>query len=289
MREILARHASILKNQRPISAIKIRPVKGWAGLNLADLWHYRELLWILALRDVKLRYKQTVLGIIWVILQPLLAALIFAVIFGRLAKLPTDGLPYILFAYAGLVGWNYFSGAVERAGSSLITQTNLITKIYFPRMLIPLSSMVSVLVDLVVTLVVMLGMLLAFGLLPSWQVFALPLFLLLIALTAAGVGLWLSALGVYYRDFVYAIPFLIQIWLYASPVVYSTSIVPENLRWLYALNPMVSGIEGVRWSVLGRGILNEQMMVTSTLVALLIFLSGLFLFKRVESNFADVI
>ncbi len=267
----------------------IRPTKGWAALNLGDLWRYRELLLILAQRDVKLRYKQTVLGVIWVILQPLLAAFIFAVIFGRFANLPSDGFPYLLFTYAGLLVWNYFSESVGRAGPSLLDQSRLITKVYFPRLLIPLSSTVGVLVDLTVALVVILGMLFFFAVAPTWQLLTLPLWLLLVTVVAAGVGLWLSALSVYYRDFIFAVPFVLQVGLYASPVVYSASLVPEKLRGLYALNPLVGAIEGVRWAVLGRSIITWEMTAVSAGIALLTFLSGLFFFRRVERTFADVI
>lgn len=270
-------------------ALRIQPSRGWAALNLADLWHYRELLFILAQRDIKLRYKQTALGIIWVILQPLIAALIFAVIFGQLARLPSDGIPYLLFAFTGLVGWNYFSDAVNRAGNSLVGQANLITKVYFPRLLIPLASTTAVLVDLAISLVVLGGLMLLHGVYPGWQLLTLPLFLLLIILLAAGVSLWLSALGVYYRDFIFAMPFLIQVWMYASPVIFATSLIPAEWQPLFALNPMVGALEGLRWAILGKSALSAPILLTSGGSALLIFLSGLFFFRRVERTFADVI
>ncbi len=268
---------------------RIQASSGWASLQLAYLWRYRELLLILAQRDIKLRYKQTALGVIWVVLQPVIAALIFAVLFGRFAGLSSDGAPYLLFAFAGLLGWNYFANAVTRAGNSLVGQANLITKVYFPRLLIPLASTVAVLVDLVIALVVMVVLMALHGYGLSWQIVALPLFLLLITVLASGVSFWLSALGVYYRDFVFAMPFLIQVWMYASPVVFATSIVPERWRWLFALNPMVGAIEGVRWTLLGRSALDWQMVLVSVTIALAIFLSGLFFFRRVERTFADVI
>jgi lipopolysaccharide transport system permease protein len=269
--------------------IRIQPTSGWSALNLGDLWRYRELLFILAQRDIKLRYKQTALGVTWVILQPLIAAAIFAVVFGRLVGLSSDGAPYLLFAYVGVSAWNYFSGAVSRAGNSLVGQANLITKIYFPRLLMPLASTLSVLVDLAVSFVLLVVLMLLYRVVPGWQVMTLPFFLLLITILAAGVSLWLSALGVYYRDFIFAMPFLIQVWLYASPVIFSTSEIPERWRWAFALNPMVAGIEGVRWAILGESVLTMQMTAISSAVAVLLFLSGLFFFRRVERTFADVI
>ncbi len=278
---------SILTGKPSVHFTRLQPTRGWVSLKLGELWRYRELLVILAMRDVRLRYKQTVLGVIWVVLQPLLAALIFAVIFGLFAKLPSDGTPYLLFAYTGLVGWNYFAGAIQRSGESLVNQVSLITKVYFPRMLIPLSNIVAVLVDLAVSLVVLIVMLIIFQVFPGWQILSLPFFLLLILLVAAGAGLWLSALSVYYRDFLFVLPFLVQVLLYATPVVYSGSIVPEKWRGLYALNPLVAGIEGIRWAVLGRSIITWQIVLTGGIVAGLIFLSGLFFFRRVERGFAD--
>jgi lipopolysaccharide transport system permease protein len=269
--------------------IRIQPTSGWSALNLGDLWRYRELLFILAQRDIKLRYKQTALGVTWVILQPLIAAAIFAVVFGRLVGLSSDGAPYLLFAYVGVSAWNYFSGAVSRAGNSLVGQANLITKIYFPRLLMPLASTLSVLVDLAVSFVLLVVLMLLYRVVPGWEVVTLPFFLLLITILAAGVSLWLSALGVYYRDFIFAMPFLIQVWLYASPVIFSTTEIPERWRWAFALNPMVAGIEGVRWAILGESVLTMQMTVISSAVAVLLFLSGLFFFRRVERTFADVI
>ncbi len=269
--------------------IRIQPTSGWSALNLGDLWRYRELLFILAQRDIKLRYKQTALGVTWVILQPLIAAAIFAVVFGRLVGLSSDGAPYLLFAYVGVSAWNYFSGAVSRAGNSLVGQANLITKIYFPRLLMPLASTLSVLVDLAVSFVLLVVLMLLYRVVPGWEVVTLPFFLLLITLLAAGVSLWLSALGVYYRDFIFAMPFLIQVWLYASPVIFSTSEIPERWRWAFALNPMVAGIEGVRWAILGESVLTMQMTAISSAVAVVLFLSGLFFFRRVERTFADVI
>jgi lipopolysaccharide transport system permease protein len=276
------------KDERKPTVV-IRPSSGWAALNLRELWEYRDLLFILAGRDIKLRYKQTALGIIWVILQPLVAALIFAAIFGNFAKLPSDGNPYILFVFCGLLPWNYFSGALQRAGNSLISDSRLISKVYFPRLLIPLASTVAVLIDFAVTLLVLLGLMIFYGVSPTWQMLTLPFFLLLTTLAATGISLWLSALNVQYRDFMYAMPFIIQVWMYASPVVYATSIVPEKLRWIYSLNPAVGFIEGFRWALLGHSALTVQMIGITLIVSVLAFVSGAFFFRRIERGFADVI
>lgn len=269
--------------------VVIKATSGWAALNLAELWRYRDLLLILAGRDVKLRYKQTALGVIWVILQPLAAAVIFAVIFGRFAGLPSDGLPYGVFVFAGLLIWNFFSGALQRAGNSLVADARLISKVYFPRLLIPLSSVGAVLIDFAVTLVVMFVLLAIYRLPLTWQVLGLPVFLAIATLNAVGVSLWLSALNVRYRDFAYALPFVIQVWMFASPVAYAASLVPEEWLWFYSLNPAVGFIEGIRWSLLGQSSLTWWMVFCSTVCGLLFFLSGAYFFRRVERSFADVI
>lgn len=267
----------------------IRPTKGWAALNLRELWSYRDLLVILIGRDIKLRYKQTALGIAWVVLQPLIAALIFAAIFGRLAKLPSDGMPYLLFVFCGLTAWNYFSQALQRAGNSLVSNAQLVSKIYFPRLLIPLAHTLAVLVDFVVMLLVLFVMMAIYHVAPSIRILALPVFLLLATLTATGVALWFSALGVKYRDFMYALPFLVQVWMYASPVVYPMSLIPARWQLWFALNPATGFIEGFRWSVLGTGAFDQRLLLITIAVSILSFLSGTFFFRRVERSFADVI
>jgi lipopolysaccharide transport system permease protein len=265
----------------------IRPSSGWAVLNLGELWQYRDVLVMLALRDIKLRYKHTALGVIWVILQPLLAGIIFTVIFGKFAKLPSDGNPYLLFVFSGLIAWTFFSGAIQRAGNSLITDSRLITKVYFPRLLVPLSSTVSALLDFFVSLIVVIGLLLYYQVNPGWAILLLPVFLLLALVLATGVSLWLSALNVQYRDFVYAMPFLIQVWLFASPVAYTAGLIPEKWKLIYSLNPMVGIIEGFRISFLGASSLTKEMLVISGVSALAAFISGAFFFRRVERSFAD--
>ena len=269
--------------------VVIQPSRGWSALNLRELWKYRDLLMILAARDVKLRYKQTALGVTWVVMQPLIAAAIFTVMFGRFAKLPSEGHPYILYVFAAVAVWNYFAAVLQRAGNSLITDSRLITKVYFPRLAIPLASTFSALIDLAVSLCV-LGVLMAFyDASPSWRILTLPLWIGLAALTATGVSLWLSALNVRYRDFVHALPFLLQVWMLASPVAYGTAIVPTRWRLLYGLNPAVAFIEGSRWAVLGSSPLTPSMVVIAVTFSVLIFIGGAFFFRRVERSFADTV
>ncbi|MCL4394730.1 MAG: ABC transporter permease [Chloroflexi bacterium] len=267
----------------------VQPTHGLSAINLRELWDHRDLLWILTVRDVKLRYKQTALGVIWVILQPLVAALIFAVIFGRFANLPSDGSPYLLFVFCGLLQWNLFSGALQRAGNSLVAESKLISKVYFPRLLVPLAGIGAVLVDFAVTLGVFAVLMLVYHVGPTWRIVALPFFLFLTLMTAAGVGFLLSALNVYYRDFMYAMPFVIQVWMYASPVVYATSIVPERWRLLFGLNPAAGLIEGFRWALLGQSALTAEMTLISTLGSVLAFVGGVVVFRYIERGFADVL
>lgn len=267
----------------------IEPTSGWSALNLRELWTYRDLLMILAGRDVKLRYKQTALGITWVVLQPLVAALIFTVMFGRFAKLPSDGHPYLVFVFSGVVVWNYFAAVLQRAGNSLITDQRLITKVYFPRLAIPLASTFSAMIDLFVSLAVLAIIMGAYGIAPTWRVLTLPFFIALAALTATGVSLWLSALNVKYRDFAHAMPFMLQVWMFASPVAYATTIVPEKWRLLYALNPAVAFVEGTRWAVLGTSAVKVEMVVLTAVLSGIVFIGGAFFFRRVERGFADAV
>jgi lipopolysaccharide transport system permease protein len=253
-----------------------------------ELWRYRDLFRILAERDIRLRYRQTALGIVWVVLQPLVASLIFAAIFGLFAKLPSDGAPYLLFVFAAMLPWNLFSGGVQRAGNSLIADRDLIAKIYFPRPIIPIASVAAVLVDFVVALLVMLALILLYRTSVDWSLLAvLPLTLLAIALTL-GVSLFLSALNVYYRDFSYALPFILQVWMYASPIVYASTLIPSQWQVLYGLNPMVGLIDGFRWAFLG-GTWPGTALLESAIVTAVALVAGATVFKRVERAFADVI
>jgi lipopolysaccharide transport system permease protein len=268
--------------------ILIRPSRGWVALNLRDLWRYRELLYFLTWRDIKVRYKQTALGAAWAVLQPFFTMVVFAIFFGRLAGVPSDGIPYPIFAYSALVVWSFFSGALDRAGNSLVGSSHLITKVYFPRLAIPISAVLAGLVDFAIAFVVLLGMMLYYRIYPTIAVLTLPLFLLLAFITALAVGLWLSALNVQYRDVRYVIPFLIQVWLFATPIAYSSSLVPEQWRALYGLNPMAGVVEGFRWALLGKTP-PGPLLVVSGLVVILLLIGGLFYFRRMEKTFADVV
>jgi lipopolysaccharide transport system permease protein len=275
------------RSQRP--ALVIRSTKGWVALNIRELWKYRDLLWILIVRDLKLLYKQTALGAIWVVLQPLIAAVIFAVIFGLFARLPSDGVPYLLFVFCGLTVWTYFSHALQRAGNSLVSASGLISKVYFPRLIIPLAHTLGAIVDFIVTFAVLLVLTGIYGYMPSLRLLVLPAFLLLMISTATGVALWFSALSVKYRDCGSALPYFVQVWMYASPVIYPVSMVPAQWRPLYALNPVVGFIEGFRWAVLGRSAINTHILGITIIMSVIALMTGLFFFRRVERRFADFI
>jgi lipopolysaccharide transport system permease protein len=272
-----------------ISVIRIEPSRGWVSIELSELWTYRELLYFLIWRDVKVRYKQTVIGIGWAILQPLLTMVVFTMIFGNFAKIPSDGLPYPVFAFTALLPWNLFAGALNRCTLSLVGSANLITKVYFPRLIVPVSAIISGIIDFAIAFVFLLGLMLWFHIVPTWGAIALPIFLLLTLITALAVGLWLSALDVRYRDVGHAIPFLIQIWMFLSPVAYPLSVVPEKWRLLYSLNPMVGVIEGFRWALLGKESPDFKVIAVSTAVVVALLLSGVVYFKRIERTFADVV
>lgn len=274
----------------PVPVTVIRPGRGWAGLGLGELWRYRELVYFLIWRDVKVRYKQTLLGAAWAILKPLLSMVIFSIVFGRLAGLDSDGLPYPVFAYTALLPWTLFHDGVSKAGVSLVSSSHLITKVYFPRLAIPLASVVSGTVDFALAFAVLLGLMAWFGLrLPATAWAVLPL-LLLVLICGLGVSLWLSALHVTYRDVGYLTPFLLQAWLYASPVVYSTGLVPEGpWRIVYGLNPMAGVIQGFRWALLGSGAAPFDLLLLSTGVGLTLLVSGSLYFRRMERTFADVV
>jgi lipopolysaccharide transport system permease protein len=270
-------------------SIVIGPRKGPFHLDLRTVWQYRELLFFLTWREIKVRYKQTAIGAAWAILQPLLTMAIFTVIFGKFAKIPSDGLPYQLFAYTALLPWGYFAQALGRSGVSVVGDAHLIRKVYFPRLIIPLASVVTPLVDFFLAFSVLLGMMLWYGVAPSWGVLALPLFLCLALATALSVSLWLAPLNVRYRDIRYALPFLVQIWMYASPVAYPVSIVPEQWRLLYSMNPLVGVIEGFRWALLGKESPDFTAMIASAVVVLALLFGGIIYFNWTERTFADVI
>jgi lipopolysaccharide transport system permease protein len=274
----------------PAPTFRIRPTKGWAALNLRELWQYRDLLWILVERNIKVIYKQTALGMIWVGLQPLIGAGVLSVIFGLIAKLPSDGAPYPLFVFCGLTAWNYFSITAQRSSTSLINNAQLVSKVYFPRMLIPLSHTFSTLIDFAVMLVMIFIFTAVYGIPPTLRLAAIPGFLFLTAIAATGVAFWFSALSVKYRDTNYALPLFLQIWMYASAIVYPTSMIAsERLRSLFALNPVVGFVEGFRWAVLGRSALTPTMFWITVGVSVFVLVSGAFFFRRTERKFADII
>jgi len=269
--------------------ITIKPSKGWAALNLRDLWNYRELIFFFTWRDLKVRYKQTLLGAAWAILQPFLTMIVFSIFFGGLAKVPSDGVPYPIFSYAALLPWTLFSKALQDASRSLVSSANIISKVYFPRLILPLSSTLAGLVDFVIALVVLVGMMFFYGIQPTANTWTLPLFVLLALITAIGVGLWLSALNVMYRDVGYIIPFLTQFWMYITPIAYPASMVPDQWKFLYALNPLTGVVEGFRWALLGTGAGPSYTLLISASIAILLTISGLFYFRRMERKFADMV
>lgn len=269
--------------------IRIRPSSGWRALRLGEAWAYRDVLWMLALRDVKLRYRQTALGVLWVVLQPLLAGVVFAVIFGHFAKLPSGDRPYLLFVFAGLLGWNLFAGVVQRAGNSLVAEARLITKVYFPRLLIPCAAAAGALVDFAVSLVVMAALLAWHGVWPGWGLALLPAAVAVTVAGALGVGLWVAALNVRYRDFAYALPFLLQVWMYASPVVYGMELVPERWRPVCWANPLTGILETFRAVFLGAGAGAGAAFAVSAGLAVVLLGAGLAYFRRVERDFAEAL
>ncbi|MBC8551858.1 MAG: ABC transporter permease [Candidatus Brocadiales bacterium] len=273
----------------PPSITVIKSSKGWVPLRLRDLWEYRELLYFLAWRDIKVRYKQTALGALWAIIQPFFTMVVFSIFFGRLAKIPSDGIPYPLFAYAALVPWTFFANGLSLSSNSLVGSAELITKVYFPRLIIPVSSILSGLIDFVIAFAVFILMALYYGIYPTKSIILLPFLLLLGFTTALGVGLWLSALNVRFRDVRYIIPFLTQFWLFATPIAYPSSLLSEPWRTVYGMNPMVGVVEGFRWALLGTETAPGAMIIVSSLVAVCLLVSGVFYFKKVEKYFADVI
>ncbi len=268
----------------------IKPLRGWVSLGLGEVWRYRELLFFFIWRDIKVRYKQTLLGAAWAILQPVFTMIVFSVFFGRLAKIPSDGIPYPIFSYAGLLPWTFFATGLTNGANSVVRDANLVKRVYFPRLITPISAVVGGLPDFFLAFLVLIGMMVYYGLFPTAaSLLLLPLCLLLALMTSMGVGLWLSALNAEYRDVRYVVPFLTQFWMYATPVVYPSSLLDEPWRTLYGLNPMVSGVEGFRWSLLGQGQTVPLMFVLSAVASLALLVSGAFFFRRMERRFADVV
>jgi lipopolysaccharide transport system permease protein len=267
----------------------IRPRQSWWDIDLREIWAYRELLYFFVWRDIKVRYKQTVIGAAWAILQPFMTMVVFSLFFGKLAKMPSHGLPYPVFYYSALLPWMYFAGALQNATNTIIEHQRVITKVYFPRIILPLAAVLSGLVDFGIAFIILIGMMLFYGIIPTLAVLWLPFLMLLAVMTAFGVGLWLSALNAIYRDVRYAVPFLIQFWMFASPVAYPSSLVPERWQWLYGLNPMAGVIEGFRWALTGQSQPPQSLFAVSVLAVFLVLLGGLIYFRRMEGTIADLV
>jgi lipopolysaccharide transport system permease protein len=272
-----------------LPSVRIEPATSWPRLDLADLWEYRELLYFLTWRDLKVRYKQTALGAAWAIIQPFFTMVVFSVFFGRLAGVPSDGLPYPLFAYAALVPWTFFANGLGHSANSLVASSNLLRKVYFPRLIIPLATVLSECVDFALALAVLVGMMLFYGVVPGVAVVWLPLLLLLALATSLGVGLWLAALNVQFRDVRYVVPFITQFWLFATPIAYPSSLLSEPWRTVYGVNPMVGVVEGFRWALVGADTEPGPIVAVSALAALVVLVGGAFYFRRMEQTFADVV
>lgn len=276
-------------DQAKVPVIRIEPSVGWVSLKLGELLEYRELIYFLIWRDIKVRYKQTVLGVAWAIVQPLFTMLVFSLFFGRLAKIPSDGIPYPIFSYAALVPWTFFANGLNLASNSLVGSANLIKKVYFPRLAIPIATVLAGVVDFILAFIVLIGMMVYFGFVPTINILWLPLFLLIALITSLGVSLWLSAMNVEFRDVRYIMPFLTQFWLFSTPIAYPSSLLSEPWRTLYGLNPMVGVVEGFRWALLGTKTAPGTIVFVSALVALALLISGALYFRRMEKSFADVV
>ena len=275
--------------ERERQTIIIKPSRRFVPLSLRDVWEYRELLVFLVWRDIKVRYKQTALGAGWAVIQPFMMMVVFSIFLGHLAKVPSDGVPYPLFVFAGLVPWTFFAQALGGASNSLVGNANLISKVYFPRLIMPFSTAASFLVDLVIALGLLGAIMAWYGRAPTVQILLLPVLVLLALVAALAVGIWLSALNVRYRDVRYAVPFLVQLWMFATPVAYAASLVPDRWRWVYAINPMTGVVEGFRWALIDTGSAPGLVLVISAAATVTLLVSGLFYFRRVERTFADVI
>jgi lipopolysaccharide transport system permease protein len=280
---------TIAETSRPAVHLHLKPSSGWVSLRLRDLWEYRELLYFFVWRDVKVRYKQTALGAAWAIIQPLFTMLVFSVFFGRLAKVPSDGIPYPLFAYAALVPWTFFVQGLSQSADSLVGNGNLIKKIYFPRLAMPLSTVTAGLLDLMISFTVLMVLMFWYGVHPTFRILWLPLFVLLAFSTSLGAGFWLSSLNVRFRDVKHAVPFLTQFWMYGTPIAYPSSLLHQPWKTLYGLNPMAGVVEGFRWALLGTKTAPGPMLAVSALVSVLMLVGGAFYFRRMEKSFADVV
>ncbi len=276
-----------IEDEKP--TLVIRPTRGWGSLGLGELWEYRELLWFMTWREVKGRYRQMALGPLWILIRPLVSAIMFSLVFGRLARLPSEDIPYPLFTFTALLPWTYFAGAAGASVSSLVSRMNLISKVYFPRLIVPISAVLSNLIDMAFSFIVLIGMMIYYGVRPSLSLLALPLYVLLATATALAVGLWCSALTVKFRDMQIVISHGLQIWMFATPVAYTATLIPERWQALYQLNPMYWAIEGFRWSLLGKGQPPQTGMLVSVGIVLFLLITGAFIFRRTERNIVDLL
>lgn len=276
-------------NPAKIPVIRIEPSRGWPSLNLRELWEYHELLYFLTWRDIKARYKQTVLGAAWAILQPLFAMVIFSLIFGKLARIPSDDIPYPIFSFAALVPWQFFANGVSQSSNSIVGNANLIRKVYFPRLVIPISAVLGGGIDFILAFIVLIGLMAFYGVTPTWAVLWMPLLLLLTLTTSLGVSLWLTAMNTRFRDVSYVVPFMVQTWMFITPIVYPSSLLDEPWQTLYGINPMAGVVEGFRWALLGTDTAPGPIIIVSSLIALALLFSGVYYFRLMEKAFADVV
>jgi lipopolysaccharide transport system permease protein len=272
-----------------LEQIRILPQSGWIALNLPEIWKYRQLMWIFVWRDIKGRYKQTIAGITWVVIQPVVTMLVFSVFFGRWLGVSSGDIPYPIFTFAALVPWTYFVHALTVSATSVVSQQSVVSKVYFPRLLMPISAVLGGLVDLFTALVVLIPLMLFYGFKPGWEILFLPLFILLALVTTLSIGVWLAAINVRFRDINHAMPFITQLWMFSTPVAYPITVVPQELRWLYDLNPMVAVVEGFRWCLAGQGEMPVQILLTSFVSIAIVLIGGLYWFRREEVRFADVV
>jgi lipopolysaccharide transport system permease protein len=282
-------HFAELRGTQPARVLRIQTSKGWVPLRVRELWEYRELIYFLVWGNVKIRYKQTVLGAAWAIIQPLMTMLVFSLFFGKLAKIPSDNVPYPIFSFAALVPWTFFSNSLRLASDSLIGSAHLITKVYFPRLAIPIATVLSGVVDFAIAFLMLVVMMLYYGIVPGNRMLWLPLFFLLALVASLGTSLWLSALSVEYRDVQHVMPFVLQFWLFATPIAYSSTLLSEPWRTLYGLNPMVGVVDGFRWALLGTHTAPGPIVILSSIAALITLISGAFYFRRMERTFADMV
>jgi len=272
-----------------VTVVRIEPSRKWVTPKLGELWEYRELLYFFVWRDIKVRYKQTAIGAGWAVFQPLITMIIFAVVFRTFANVPSDGLPYSVFSYAGLLSWTLFASALTRSITSLVGQSHLISKVYFPRLIVPIAATISGIVDFAIAFLILVGMMIWYGIVPAWPLLSLPFFIAMTLAAALAIGLWLSALNVKYRDVAYSTPLLISLWMFLSPIAYPISQVPDHWRSLYNLNPMTGVVTGFRWALLGSDVPDPVSLAMSTVVIIAVFIGGIFYFKRMEQTFADIV